>query len=105
MMEFLIESEDESYNRCNECRMRRRPSKENHQICIICHQANLLYRPSGSEVIDGFIKYTQINFVQESSRMKFIPYNQFENIKLIGKGGFSKVYKANWVNGPLIGII
>jgi len=32
--------------------------------------------------------------------MKFVPYNQFKNIKLVGKGGFSKVYKAIWINGP-----
>ena len=33
--------------------------------------------------------------------MKFVPYNQFKDIKEIGKGGFSKVYKATWINGPL----
>ncbi len=31
--------------------------------------------------------------------MKFIPYNQFKDIKQIGKGGFSKIYKATWING------
>ncbi len=37
--------------------------------------------------------------IQESSRMKFIPYNQFKDIEKIGKGGFSKIYKATWING------
>ena len=32
--------------------------------------------------------------------MKFVPYNQFKNIEKIGKGGFSEVYKATWINGP-----
>ncbi len=32
--------------------------------------------------------------------MKSIPYNQFEDIEKIGKGGFSKIYKAIWINGP-----
>ncbi len=32
--------------------------------------------------------------------MKFIPYNQFENIERIDEGGFSKIYKATWINGP-----
>ena len=40
------------------------------------------------------------NFIQESSRMKFIPYNQFKNIEFINGGGFSKVYKATWIDGP-----
>ena len=67
---------------------------------LICYQANLLYKPSGNKVIDEFIHYTQINFVQESSRMIFIPFNQFKDIKKIGKGGFSNIYKATWIDGP-----
>jgi serine/threonine protein kinase len=69
-------------------------------ICIICYQADLLYKPSGNKIIDEFISYTQINFVQESSRMIFIPFDQFKNIQKIGKGGFSNIYKAIWINGP-----
>ncbi len=99
-MRFIVESEDENYNQCNECHKRRRSLKKNHQICIICYQAKLLYKPSGNEIIDEFINYTQINFVQESSRMKFVPYNQFKDIEKIGKGGFSKIYKAIWIYGP-----
>jgi len=100
MMGFIIESEDEIYNECNECHKRRRPLKENHQICIICYQAKLLYKPSGSEIIDEFINYTQVHFVQESSRMKFIPFDQFKDIEQIGKGGFSNIFKATWIDGP-----
>src|SRR6266498_2609460 len=100
MTRFIVELEDEIYNKCNKCFKKRRPLKEYHQICIICHQANLLYKPSGNKIIDEFINYTQINFVQESSRMKFIPYDQFKDIKRIGKGGFSEIYKATWINGP-----
>ena len=32
---------------------------------------------------------------------EWIPYNQFSNIKEIGKGGFATVYLATWKNGPL----
>jgi len=32
--------------------------------------------------------------------MIFIPFDQFKDIKKIGKGGFSKIYKATWINGP-----
>ncbi len=98
-MGFIFEPEDEIYNVCNEC-LKKRRSLKGHQICIICYQAKLLYKPSGSEIVDEFIKYTQINFIQESSRMKFIPFDQFKDIKEIGKGGFSKIYKATWTHGP-----
>ena len=32
---------------------------------------------------------------------EWIPYNQFNIIKEIGKGGFSTVYLAIWKDGPL----
>ncbi len=96
---FIIELENEIYNRCNKC-YKKRTTKKNHQICIICYQANLLYKPSGNKIIDNFINYTQINFVQESSRMKFIPYDQFKDIEQISKGGFGRIFKAIWINGP-----
>ena len=32
--------------------------------------------------------------------MKYISYDQFKNIEFINEGGFSKVYKATWIDGP-----
>jgi serine/threonine protein kinase len=32
---------------------------------------------------------------------EWIPYDQFDDIKEIGKGGFSTVYSAIWKNGLL----
>ena len=34
--------------------------------------------------------------------MKFVPYDQFENVKFIAEGGFSQIYKATWVDGPIL---
>jgi hypothetical protein len=33
--------------------------------------------------------------------VEWIPYNKFNNIKEIGKDGFSIVYSAIWKDGPL----
>ena len=33
--------------------------------------------------------------------MEFVPYEQFKNIEFIAEGGFSKIYKATWVDGPI----
>ncbi|PKY57147.1 hypothetical protein RhiirA4_509173 [Rhizophagus irregularis] len=33
--------------------------------------------------------------------MEFVPYDQFKNIEFIAEGGFSKIYKATWVDGPI----
>ena len=32
---------------------------------------------------------------------EWIPYNQFSDIKEIGRGGFATVYSAIWKDGPL----
>ena len=32
---------------------------------------------------------------------EWIPYNQFDYIEEIGKGGFATVYSAIWKDGPL----
>ncbi len=59
---------------------------------------HLLYR-SGNKVVDDLISYTQINNSLEAKILEFVPYNQFKNIEFIAEGGFSKVYKANWMDG------
>ncbi|CAG8607009.1 1192_t:CDS:2, partial [Rhizophagus irregularis] len=33
--------------------------------------------------------------------MMFVPYEKFRNIKLIGEGGFSKIYKATWIDSKI----
>ncbi|CAB5191701.1 unnamed protein product [Rhizophagus irregularis] len=60
-----------------------------------------LFKPSGNKMIDDFIRYTQINYVRKEGKMEFIPYDQFKNIEFIAEGGFSKIYKAIWRDGPI----
>ena len=57
---------------------------------------------SGNEKIDIFIQEMQLK-IEYSSDIVFewIPYNQFNDIKKIGKGGFATVYSAIWKDGPL----
>ena len=33
--------------------------------------------------------------------MEWIPYNRFENIIYLDKGGFSTIYEAIWLDGPI----
>ncbi|RIA94200.1 hypothetical protein C1645_873592 [Glomus cerebriforme] len=56
---------------------------------------------SGNKMIDDFIRFTQTNFIKEHGKMEFVPYDQFKNIKFIAEGGFSKIYKATWIDGPI----
>ena len=87
------------YEKCNQCNKRRRPLDESHNICRICYKSNILYKPSGSKVVDDFIRYTQINRYLKDVIMEFVPYDRFKDIEFIAEGGFSKVYKATWIDG------
>ncbi|EXX64729.1 Ste11p [Rhizophagus irregularis DAOM 197198w] len=59
---------------------------------------------SGNDKIDYFIQEMQLKINEhgyDDIILEWIPYSQFNNIKEIGKGGFSTVYSAEWKNGPL----
>ena len=88
-----------TYKKCNEC-TRIRKTYASHQICRICYVAKKIFKPSGNKVIDDFIKYTQTNYVQPEGKMDFVPYDKFKNVEFIAEGGFSKIYRATWIDGP-----
>jgi hypothetical protein len=57
---------------------------------------------SGNEKIDEFIQEMQLKVKSYyDTVVEWIPYNQFNNFKEIGKGGFATVYLAIWKDGPL----
>ena len=57
---------------------------------------------SGNEKIDNFIQEMQLKIKDDESIVfEWIPYNQFSDIKEIGRGGFATVYSAIWKDGPL----
>jgi hypothetical protein len=33
--------------------------------------------------------------------MEFVSYDKFSDITFIAEGGFNKIYKATWVDGPI----
>ncbi|PKY15526.1 kinase-like protein [Rhizophagus irregularis] len=49
---------------------------------------------SGNNDIDKFI-HTQLSHTAYS--IKWIPYDRFDDIEFIAKGGFGLVYRANWI--------
>ncbi|GBC05101.1 hypothetical protein RclHR1_06030001 [Rhizophagus clarus] len=57
---------------------------------------------SGHEKIDYFIYEKQLRRYQyENTVIEWIPYNQFNEIKEIGKCDYISVYSAIWKDGPL----
>ncbi|GBB97037.1 hypothetical protein RclHR1_00290035 [Rhizophagus clarus] len=57
---------------------------------------------SGNNQIDRFIRRMRLNITRSTNIiLEWIPYNQFNNIKKIGKNMFATFYLAEWKDGPL----
>ena len=87
------------FKKCNECNRRRKIFDKTDQICQ-CYKAKTVLL-SGNNVIDDFIRYTLTNYIKKEGRMEFVPYDRFKNVEFIAEGGFSKIYKATWIDGPI----
>jgi hypothetical protein len=105
--------------KCNNCynketdqneraRMRLGSCKECHQVnnnsigcihCIIEHfKKDFDKWTSGSEIIDKLMRDNHLSFKNYNDLLEWIPFNKFKNIKYIAKGGFAKVYSAEWID-------
>jgi hypothetical protein len=78
----------------------------NHNWCKPCQKNDLIKDftnwTSGNEDIDNLIKEMQLKINSYNDLIfEFIPYDQFNELKLVGEGGFAKVYLAIWKDGPL----
>ncbi|GES73296.1 kinase-like domain-containing protein [Rhizophagus clarus] len=77
----------------------------NLKWCEIC-QMNDLKKDfknwtSGNENVDKFIQEMKLKaYRHKDIPFEWIPYDQFNNIKKVGKGGFAIVYSAIWKDGP-----
>ncbi|GES87494.1 kinase-like domain-containing protein [Rhizophagus clarus] len=71
--------------------------KCNHVCNMIRYQRDFKNWTSGNNDIDKFIQDSQHGNI--INVLEWIPYNRFCDIEYIAKGGFGKVYKANWIDG------
>ena len=78
--------------------------KKCNEVCnSIYFQRNFKNWTSGNDHIDKFIQNTQLSSHNDIKKaLEWIPYDRFYNIEYIAKGGFGKVYKANWIDGHII---
>ena len=56
---------------------------------------------SGNDLINEFIQETQLNAKNYKQILEWIPFNKLKNIKYLDKGGFSTIYEAIWLDGPI----
>ncbi|CAB4437670.1 unnamed protein product [Rhizophagus irregularis] len=54
---------------------------------------------SGNKDIDELIQQSQLNAVYYTKCLEWIPFEKFENVTYVTRGGFSKIYSADWSEG------
>ena len=54
---------------------------------------------SGNKDIDEFIQHSQLNAVHHTKYLEWIPFENFQNVEYITRGGFGKIYSAGWSEG------
>ena len=86
--------------------------EELNEICKECNykcnakrfQQNFKNWTSGNNDIDKFIKDSQLSthsWDDLLEALEWIPYDRFYDIKYIAEGEFGKVYRTNWIDGPI----
>jgi serine/threonine protein kinase len=76
-----------------------------YQWCQQCNsklfQQEFLKWTSKNEFIDKFIQEAQLTAKNVYEVLEWIPYDRLANINYYDKGGFSEIYKAFWLDGPI----
>jgi hypothetical protein len=95
--DFILVLQDKYY--CINCYKKYNKFEIDNKSCILCQTSH------ENKKISDLIQEMKLNINHNScySDMIFewIPYDQFYDIKEIGKGGFSTVYSAIWKDGLL----
>jgi serine/threonine protein kinase len=94
-----LEKRKEAYGICEECNQPGTGLK----WCQSCNakrfEENFKNWTSGNKNIDEFIQHSQLNAVHFSKCLEWIPFENFQNVTYITRGGFGKIYSADWPEG------
>ena len=94
-----LEKRKQAYGICGECN----EPGTGYNWCQPCNakrlKDNFKNWTSGNKDIDEFIQQAQLNAVHYTKYLEWIPFEKFQNITYITKGGFGKIYSAEWPEG------
>jgi hypothetical protein len=107
LIDKLIPNEElreryKKYGLCEEC-SQPNTSNINDPWCQSCNfkhfQQDFNKWTSGNKEIDEVIQNFQLNADSYQGVLEWIPYEKFEDIRYLAKGGFGTVHKAKWIDG------
>ena len=94
-----LEKRKEVYGICGECG---KPGT-GEKWCQPCNakrfEENFKNWTSGNKDIDELIQYSQLNAIYFKQCLEWIPFEKFQNVTYITRGGFGKIYSADWSEG------
>ncbi|CAG8579265.1 11460_t:CDS:10, partial [Acaulospora morrowiae] len=87
--------------RCPGCQktVKKRDRFGDKKSCGFCYFRESFLRKSDNSGIDDFLIRFAVR--RRYPFLEFIPYEELSNVKKIGQGGFSQVYKATWNRGRI----
>jgi len=73
----------------------------NEILCEGCKEKEIekLTDKYGNEEIARLLHECKLNAGRYDDYIRWIPFDEFKNIKYLAKGGFGEVHKATWING------
>ncbi|EXX68600.1 Ste20p [Rhizophagus irregularis DAOM 197198w] len=96
-----LEKRKQVYGICGECN----EPGTGQNWCQPCNakrfKNNFKNWTSGNKDIDEFIQQSQLNAVHRKKYLEWVPFENFNNITYITRGGFGKIYLAEWSKGYL----
>src|SRR4051812_30191208 len=96
-----LEKRKEAYGICGECN----EPGTGYCWCQPCNakrfKENFKNWTSGNKDIDELIQYSQLNATYFANCLQWIPFEKFQNVTYIAKGGFGKIYSADWPEGDI----
>jgi hypothetical protein len=96
-----LEKRKEVYGICGECK----ELGTGLRWCQTCNakrfKKNFKNWTSGNKNIDELIQQSQIDSLIDLKCLEWIPFEKFENVTYLTRGGFSKIYSADWPEGNI----
>ena len=97
-----IEKREEAYGICGECN----EPGTGFAWCQSCNakrfEENFKNWTSGNKDVDEFIQHAQLNALYYLNCLEWIPYEKFQNVTYVTKGGFCEIYSAEWNEGFIL---